>query len=264
MNAIVTAGGEIHQKEPLYKVTGGGYKAMVEIAGKPMIQWVLDAIGKSKYIKRVFVAGLPIVTGLDCAHPLTLIPDNGDMLNNIRAGANEILKTDPDATHAILITGDLPALRWEAIDWLVCQSQEMDKDLYYTVIEKNTMEEVFPKSRHTYVRLKDVEICGGDMHCFRLSVATEESPLWNRLVAWRKSPLRQASLLGYDTMFFLMLRQLTLEGAEATVCKRLGVEGKALLSPYAELGMDMDKPQHLEILREYFSRRNEKHAPRAH
>ena len=44
MHAIVTAGGAPTPKEPLYPLTRGDYKALLEIQGKAMIQWVLDAL----------------------------------------------------------------------------------------------------------------------------------------------------------------------------------------------------------------------------
>ena len=263
MNAIVTAGGATEPKQPLYEITRGGLKAMIEIAGKPMVQWVLDALSQCKDIERVVVVGLSPETDLGCAHPLIVLPDFGGMLNNIQAGAREIQRLDPHATHAILASGDLPTLRGEIVDWLICQVKDPDQDIYYTVIERSTMERDFPGSKRTYVHLKDTQVCGGDLHCFRLSAATEENPVWKRLIESRKRPLRQASILGYDTLFFLMLRQLSLQDAEATVCKRLGIKGRAVLSPYPEIGMDVDKPFQLELVREAFARNREKYAPKA-
>jgi hypothetical protein len=55
-------------------------------------------------------------------------------------------------------------------------------------------------------------------------------------------------------MLFLLLRQLSLKDAEAAVCKRLGVKGKAVLCPYPEVGMDVDKPAQLEIVRDTLTR----------
>jgi GTP:adenosylcobinamide-phosphate guanylyltransferase len=262
MNAIVTAGGASQPGEPLYEVTHGGFKSMLAIAGKPMVQWVLDALGESTQIERVVVVGLSPETDLQCRQPLVLAPDYGDVILNIRAGAQELARLDPAATHALIVSGDLPALRGEIVDWLVNETRDRDFDLCYTVIERATMEKQFPGSKRTYVKLKDCEVCGGDLHVFRLAMASDESPLWKRLIDARKSPIRQASLLGYDTVLYLVLRRLSLKNAEAMLSKRLGIAGRALLSPYAEIGMDVDKPFQLEIAQAHLSSRLEKHAPR--
>ncbi len=44
MDAIVIAGGIPEPGEPLYPYTQGKPKATLEISGKPMAQWVLDAL----------------------------------------------------------------------------------------------------------------------------------------------------------------------------------------------------------------------------
>ena len=263
MNVIVTAGGETDAKQPLYQVTHGGLKAMIEICGKPMVQWVLDALGETDQLERVVVVGLPPETDLTCKHPLILLPDHGDMLKNIMAGAKEVTRVDPQASHVLLASGDLPGLNGKMIEWFLEQVKDLNQDLYYTIIQRETMESQFPASKRTYIHLKDMQICGGDLHCFRLAAATDESPIWKRLIESRKNPFRQASIVGYDTLLFLMLRQLNLQDAVKAVTRRLDIQGRAVPSPFAEMGMDVDKPFQLEIIREYLSRRQEKHAAEA-
>jgi hypothetical protein len=46
----------------------------------------------------------------------------------------------------------------------------------------------------------------------------------------------------------LLIRQMTIEQAEKKVSQRIGLKGKVLRCPYAEVGMDIDKPHQLEIL----------------
>ena len=50
MDAIVIAGGIPQPEEPLYEYTQGIPKAMLNIAGKPMVQWVLDASATPKML----------------------------------------------------------------------------------------------------------------------------------------------------------------------------------------------------------------------
>jgi hypothetical protein len=73
--------------------------------------------------------------------------------------------------------------------------------------------------------------------------------LWERMVAARKSALKQASFLGWDILALLLLGRLTLERAERMVSNRIGLRGRVIVSPYAEVAMDIDKPHQLEILR---------------
>src|SRR3972149_4313418 len=58
VDAIVIAGGIPKPDEPLYPLTQGKSKALLDIAGQPMIQWVLDALSEAQTIRRVVVIGL--------------------------------------------------------------------------------------------------------------------------------------------------------------------------------------------------------------
>ena len=249
MDAIVAAGGTTQPKEPLYQEAQGGFKAMLEIHGKPMVQWVLDALGRSSLVGRVVVAGLPVYSELDCSKPFTLIEDQGDMIANLKAGVDELQKDRPGDPLYLAVSSDIPTITPAMVDWMIQKVQETDDDIYYTVIERASMERRFPDSRRTYTRLKEVEVCGGDLNAIRASMVNPNNPMYSRLVGARKNPFRLASILGFDTLMMLLLRRLSLEQATELVSKRLGVKGRSILCPYPEICMDVDKPHQLELVR---------------
>jgi len=250
LNAIVTAGGKTRPNEPLYPISGGGYKAMLDVNGRPMIQYVLDALNGSAQIENIVVVGLPPDNLLESSRPLVLLEDHGDMVANILAGASKLAALDPAATHCLVVSSDIPAITSAMVDWLIEQVGQSDHEIYYNVIERKVMEARYPGSRRTYVHLKGVQVCGGDMNAIRISLASSDNSLWDRLIEARKSPLRQAALIGYDTLFLLLLRRLSVQEAEVAVSRKMGFRGRAILCPYAEMGMDVDKPFQLEIMRE--------------
>jgi len=52
----------------------------------------------------------------------------------------------------------------------------------------------------------------------------------------------------------MLIRRLSLQIAEKKFVQHLGLRGRALHCPYPELGMDVDKPFQLEIMREELGR----------
>ena len=90
MDAIVTAGGIPKPEDPLYANTPGAPKAMLEIAGKPMIQWVLDALSDSKHITQVIVIGLEKECGITCTKPLDFISNQGAYKRKIQFSKREL------------------------------------------------------------------------------------------------------------------------------------------------------------------------------
>ena len=117
------------------------------------------------------------------------------------------------------------------------------------------MEKRFPGSNRSYIHLKDMDVCGGDLNVVRASLVNGSDELWEKIIASRKNALKQAALLGYDNLLLLLLRQINLENAVRRVARRLNLTGRALVCPYAEIAMDVDKPHQLEIMRADLSKR---------
>ncbi len=249
MDAIVIAGGIPEEGEPLYEYTRGASKALLEIAGKPMIQWVLDALNGASLVKRVVIIGLPEDSGVSSSKVAAFLPNQGGMIDNIRVGINKTLEINPGAEHVLVASSDIPTIKPEMVDWLINTAIETDDDLYYNVVQRAVMEERFPASKRSYVRLKDMEVCGADMNIVRASLVSSENEIWDRLIAARKNAVKQAALMGFDTLILLLFRAVTLDQAVKKVAKRLNITGRAIVCPYAEMGMDVDKPHQLEVLR---------------
>jgi GTP:adenosylcobinamide-phosphate guanylyltransferase len=255
MDAIVTAGGIPEPEDVLYPYTQGQPKALLDICGKPMVQWVLDALSGAETIDNVVVIGLEANAKLTCAKPLAFMPSQGGMLDNIRKGVMKVLEINPQAQFVLLVSSDIPAITPEMVDWAVSAALETDEDVYYNLITREVMEARFPTSKRSYVRLKDMEVCGGDMNVIQSKMVTENDEIWEKIIASRKNAFKQAALLGYDTLLLLLFRLITLEGAVKKVTRRLNLSGRAILSPYAEIGMDVDKPHQLEIMRADLAKR---------
>lgn len=249
MHAIISAGGYPKPDESLYQITQGGNKALIDLGGKPMVQWVMNALNGCQRIEQVILVGLPEDVKLQSLHPLTRVDNRGDLFENVRAGAETLLRLDPGAEICLLLPADIPAVTSKMIDWMIDRIQGQPDDVFYSVVERSVMEKRFPQSKRTYTHLKDMEICGGDVHAFRPAIATQDNPLWERILAARKNPLKQASLVGLDTLVLLLTRQMTLEQTAAFISRKLGIRGQAILLPFAEMGMDVDKDFQLEIMR---------------
>jgi len=249
MDVILTAGGTPTLDDPLYSFSNGLPKAMIPIGDKPMIQWVLDALAAAKTINRVVMIGLADEIQVDYPREMARIEDQGSMVENILAGV-QTLRAYPDPSqYALIVASDVPAATPEAVDWVSEQTIAAKRDLVYTVVSQPVMEKRFPGSRRSYIPLKDMKICGGDINAIDMTTINYDNPLYRKLIDSRKNALKQASLLGFGTLLLILFRALTLAQAEDRVSKRLEVKGKVLLCPYAEIAMDVDKPGQLELLR---------------
>ncbi len=260
MDAIVFAGGIPQPDEPLYPYSAGEPKALIDIAGKPMIQWVLDALCEAGTVDRIVIIGLTEKSRLDCLKPLNYLPNEGRLLENVKAGTAKVLELNPKAKYVLLASSDTPAITGEMIDWIVKTCMETKDDLYYNVIRREVMERRFPGSKRTYTKLKDMEVCGGDTNVVRTAIVNENSDFWNKIFDARKSPADQALLLGPDILFRLLFRQLTADDVIQRVAAKLDLKGRALVCPFPEVGMDVDKPHQLELMRADLAARSRRRA----
>ncbi len=251
MDVMIAAGGIPRPEEPLYNYTQGRSKAMLDIAGKPMIQWVLDAISEAEKVDNVIIIGLSKDSKLICKKHLFFVPNQGSMLDNIVAGIDKILELNPIAEYVITASSDIPGITGAMIDWLVEISMQTQHDIYYGVVKRDKMEARYPNANRTYTKLADMELCGADIHIVHKSMTTdpEHLAMWDELLGKRKSPLKQAASIGFMTLFLLLIRRLSLNGAIERITKRLNITGRAIMWDDAEPAMDVDKPHQLDILR---------------
>ena len=251
MDAIVIAGGIPNPDQPLYEYTQGQAKAMLDMAGKPMVQWVLDALGDAKSVENVIIIGLDDADSVSCSKPTYHIANQGRMLANIQAGIDKMREVIPASEYVISASADIPAVTGEMIDWLVDTALETKHDIYYGVVKKDVMEARYPDSKRTFTKLKDMELCGADIHIAHHSMTTDPEHLskWEVLIGQRKNPLKQAATVGIWTLILLLLGCLSLEDAVKRATKKLNFTGRAIIWKYAEVAMDVDKPHQLELLR---------------
>ncbi|NQS92365.1 MAG: NTP transferase domain-containing protein [Chloroflexi bacterium] len=254
MDAILLAGGVPTPESALYPYTLGKPKAAIKIGDKTMIQWVLDALNQSDTIEGIFVVGCEDMQEELISHKIIgFKPDAGDIILNFQQGADGILEHNPNAKSVAVVSSDIPMLTAESVNWVINSSLKSEKDIYYCVIDQIQMEKRFPESARSYVKLRDMNVCGGDLSIMSLDLYADRKDFWRKIFQARKSYLHQASLIGFDILLLLLLRRLTFDDVVKKVTRRLDITGQGLICPYPELGMDVDKPHQLEFARRELS-----------
>jgi CTP:molybdopterin cytidylyltransferase MocA len=249
ITAVVTAGWSPKESDPLVEYTQGGSKAAIPIAGKPMITHVIDALAESLYIKHITIVALDPNLEIPFSVQVEHLPDHGGLISNANAGIQYALKHHPNIDAVLLCSSDVPTITPAIVDAFIEECLNTDHDVYYSIVERSVMEARFPESHRTFVHLRDGDFAGGDLFIIRPSTNFDHQDLMKKLSTARKSALRQASMLGPIIFFRLLTRRLSLAEAERRAQKIFEVRARAVPCPYAEVGMDVDKPFQLEIVR---------------
>jgi CTP:molybdopterin cytidylyltransferase MocA len=247
--AVITAGWNPKEGDPLAAYAQGGPKALIPVAGQPMINHVVDALAGSCYIKHFVIVSLAPSAGALFSVPVDYLPDAGGLVDNVRLGIEYAVDRYPDVDAALLCGSDIPTITSSIVDGFIHECFRTEHDVYYSIIERSVMETRFPASRRSYVHLRDGDFAGGDLLLFRPSITFDHQELLRKLATARKSALRQARMLGPEIFYLYVTRRLSLAEAERRARKVFDVRLRAVPSPHAEVGMDVDKPFQLEIVR---------------
>jgi hypothetical protein len=99
----------------------------------------------------------------------------------------------------------------------------------------------FPQVPHTWARLRDGTFCGGGLAAIKPRALPLLERFIERLGAARKHPFKLASLFGWDMLARFAVGRLSIAQAEARGSKILGAPVRALVSPYPETGVNVDR-----------------------
>lgn len=241
--AVVLAGGAI--SPDLAAITGAPCRAMIPLAGRPMVEYVLRALRSATCISQIALVG-PEELGAGVQDGLydVAAPSGPTLAESLFSGFQAL----GARSHTLAVTGDLPLLTAEAVNDFVSRALGSGADVNYSVIPREDCERRFPGGRRTYARLKEGSFTGGNCTLLRADVMEEKEELVRRLYHARKSVLRLAGMLGMSFVLRLAAGSLSIEDVERRAAHILGVKAKAIISHYPEIGFDVDKPADLEMV----------------
>jgi len=94
-----------------------------------------------------------------------------------------------------------------------------------------------------------------DISIMQPKVILQKNGAADRMDKARGNLWRQLNFIGFDTLFLLALRRLELDAFAKRIGKKHGVDLHPVICPYAEIAMDVDAPEQLEIMRRELSKR---------
>lgn len=224
-------------------------EALIPIGDKLMVQYVVNALKEAATIKRIVIVGpvqalLPMYQNDE---QILLAEPGSSQINTMRNGLR-VLK--PGSDQKILVaTSDIPLLCGEAVEDFLFQCAKKEGDLFYPIVPKEINEKRFPGVKRTYIHLREGVFTGGNLFLVRASIIEPCAAKAEELVRLRKSPLALSRQIGIMFIIKYLLKLLSLEETEKKFSKLLRIKGFAVISQYPEVGIDVDKPSDLELVR---------------
>lgn len=248
MDALILGGGL--NSGPLRKISGAQYEAEIQIAGRPMIDYVISALRNVPTISRIIVVSGESVPSAAVKKKITLIIQPGKtMMDSLNNGLKALNTEEP----VLVLTSDIPLINKDALEEFIERCREKEADVYYSFVPKEVNERKYPGVQRTYVKLKEGIFTGGNLVLLSPFAIRNQMDILNKAVTLRKKPFQLCGMLGWKYLFHLIRGQLTIRQIEEQVARMLKIKAVGVISTFPEVGIDVDKPSDLHLVTEVLS-----------
>ena len=243
LTAVVLAGGQ--SKPELVAVTGVPNRALLQVEGETMLSRVVRALQESGVIGHIVVVG-NLVPPEGCQ----TLPDTGDFVENVLQAASLV----PEAEYVLYATADTPFLTSQAVADFVVRGAQSGADMCYPIIPLELCRRRFPNMPRTALALREGTFTGGNLLLIRAGVVRKQADLLRKAFASRKSVWAMGKILGASIILRVVLAKLlspqllSIEHIKRRVQRLMDATAQEIITEYAEIGVDIDKVEHLRKL----------------
>jgi GTP:adenosylcobinamide-phosphate guanylyltransferase len=249
MDCVVLAGGRPGPGDSLWAETRGCPKALIDLAGRPMIRWVLDALEGSAHIDRIIVVGLE--DPLDSAGDIEFLADRGSLIENLYAGIGRVGAGKP----AAYCWSDIPLVTTPMLDRFIEATPDTELDVNAGLVAKDALQRRYPGADDLWLRLAEGRFIAADFGLFHPRQAVHLRPHLEALAPQRKHAFRQALYVGLPVLVRFATGRLSMAGLERHLERRFGLRCHVRIADDPELGLDVDTAANLAICRQVLSAR---------
>ncbi len=240
VDAVILAGGDGEVIDPTER-----FKGLVPIAGRPLVEWVVDAFRAADRIGEIAVV-IPTAENLGgwVDRVDKLVVSNREFMDNAIAGAAAFRVDRP----VVIATGDIPLLTGAAIDAFVDAGLATGAEFVYPLVPKAAVEAAYPGAQRTYFKLKSGRYTGGNAMIVDPKLLPGARDLGQRLFDERKNPVATVRTAGLGFVVKFVLGRLEPEDLVDKIRELLGGTGAAVVLDDPSIAMDVDKPVDLELV----------------
>ena len=249
LTALILAGSR-GPDDPMAQATGVLHKALIPVAGTPMLLRVIAALAATAEVSKIIVCieapqlvrALP---GLDAAcagKPLELFDAAGSPSRSVSAALAHY------GTPLLVTTADHALLRPEWVSHFI-QHQPAGVDATVALARAGVVMAAAPDTKRTFLRFADGHFSGCNLFYFATPKAAALAALWVQVEALRKQPVKMLRLLGISYALRYQLGWLKLSTALARLGVLAGGVRTAVVEmPFGRAAIDVDKMADLELV----------------
>lgn len=229
--------------DPLAAHFGARLKALVPVAGKPMLARCLETLLAVPGVQSITIMAQqpdalladPQVAAAAADPRVLTIASSSGIAASIAAVAGSRVPWP-----VLVTTADHPLLTPQTVSAFLARAGGCD--IAVGVVERRVVRRAFPDNRRTWLHFRGGSWTGANLFALNTPAAHHVLSLWAEIEQHRKKGWRLIARFGPWLLLRALTRTITLDGAVAEAGRRLGtrVEPVALDDPLA--AVDVDKP----------------------
>lgn len=242
LTALVLAGSR-REGDPMARAAGVSHKALIPVAGQPMLARVVQALAAVPRVGRILVAieSPDIVAALPAqAIPVTAVAAAEGPSASVAAVMAMV------GTPLLVTTADHALLRPEWIEEFL-DAEDPAADAMLALARREAVLAAAPQSQRTWLRFSDGHYSGCNLFLLRTPASVGVVNLWRRLEADRKRPLSLLRRLGLSYVLRYRLGWLSLAAAVGRLGRLCDARVRAVILRDGRAAIDVDKPADLAL-----------------
>ena len=238
---------------------GVASKALIPVAGEPMLVRVVQTLLESAPVGRILIlAQRPerLLRGT-----LAWMSDDERIAavasgDGISTSIAEIAGS-PQAPFPFLVTtADHALLSRPMIETFVDRVGE--SDAAFAVVERGVVEAVYPETKRTWLRFSDGDVTGANLFALRTEAARKGLEIWASVEKDRKKAVKLMLSFGPILALRALTRTISLDAVLTRIGQRVGMTVRAVRLPFAEAAIDVDKEADLLLANRIFAERGQR------
>ena len=256
VTALILAGSR-GPDDPVARQAGETHKALVPVAGLPMLLRVMQALRAARCVGQLALCiDRPALERLrergaaDLLSDILIVEPGASPSASVRRALADL----PESLPLLVTTAD-HALLTPAMVEHFCAQVPADADVAVGLATATTIRRAYPDSIRTYYRFGAEGYSGCNLFLMRGPAAAKVAAFWSEMERHRKRPWRLVAAVGPFTLLRFLMGMLSLEAALRRLSRIVGARIYAVEMPFAEAAIDVDKPADLELAERILARR---------
>ena len=241
--AAVVLAGERPGGSAISRELGLAASVLVDVAGKPALARVIDALEASEMVEG----------GLLCGPAAEIYQDNEDFRQILSGSsfqwtapasgpsASALAALEEIDRFPVLVTaGDHALLSPGLVDFFCREAMKIDVDVVFGLVPYAIVHAAYPESKRTVLKFSDGRYCGANLFAILNQEGKAGPAFWQEMEALRKRPWRMVRQLGMGMLLRYLFGRLSLGMALESLSRAMGCRIGYVRIETARAAVDVD------------------------